>query len=89
MTKLINETAYKILTELRNKPTGFNEMLKKRHFAPKTLSSYLKELNRMGFVKRRIKRSAPIRVSYELTSEGMALTDKLYTLCSTFKLRID
>jgi DNA-binding HxlR family transcriptional regulator len=75
--KIINENAYNILVALYQEDKGFNRLLKELDMNPKTLSSYLKELDGAWLINRIVFKKAPIRVEYRLSTDGMKLCEML------------
>jgi DNA-binding HxlR family transcriptional regulator len=60
---------------LLNKKLRFNEILDKIGGSPKTITARLRALEKHGLINRTVFNEIPIRVEYELTTQGKALED--------------
>jgi DNA-binding HxlR family transcriptional regulator len=63
-----------IIREILKGNTQFNRFLENiKGISPKVLTERLRELERLGMIKRRIVSQYPIRVEYSLTDKGKGL----------------
>ncbi len=78
---LSKKWAISIIVTIGNfKSLRFNELLKRLETTAKTLSTRLKELEKVGIIKRNYHNEIPPKVVYSLTNNGLKLLKSLHPL---------
>lgn len=80
-----------ILSELNDNNKRFNELNKSIKISSRTLSKRLKEMEKVGIIKKQIFREIPPKVEYSLTSAGKELIKKFKNIdewINKYKIKI-
>ena len=69
-----------VVRDLMSGPKRFHELEASLGCSPKILSLRLREMGRLGLVRRSVYPDVPVRVEYTLTDRGRSLNDVLQAL---------
>lgn len=85
MNLIINKKTFTILTQLKQKPLNFSELLKVTKGSTTTLKEYIHGLIEKGFITEKKEREFPFSRKFYITTKGLNLIDDLEKIKKRFK----